>query len=155
MKALVNSLFSFEINDESALDIVKVRDDMFNIIYNERSFMVCLLSNDKKNKAFEIVINNNIYAVQLKDDFDELLLHLGVDIHESNKDKDVVSPMPGRVVEVFVSAGDSINEGDGLVVLEAMKMENVIKATKSGVLKGVYASAGDSVEKNSVLLSYK
>ena len=117
--------------------------------------MVCLLSNDKKNKAFEIVINNNLYAVQLKDDFDELLLHLGVDIHESNKDKDVVSPMPGRVVEVFVSAGDSINEGDGLVVLEAMKMENVIKATKSGVLKDVYASAGDSVEKNSVLLSYK
>ena len=155
MKALVNSLFSFEINDESDLDIVKVREDMFNIIYNERPFVVSLLSKDKKNKAFEIVINNNLYVVQLKDDFDELLLHLGVDIHEPNKDMDVVSPMPGRVVEVFVSAGDLIKEGDGLVVLEAMKMENVIKATKSGVLKDVYASAGDSVEKNSILLSYK
>ena len=155
MKALVNSLFSFEINDKKTLDIVRVNDGLFNIIYNEKSFMVSLLSNDKKNKTFEIVINNNLYAVQLKDDFDELILHLGVDIHESNKDKDVVSPMPGRVVEVFVSAGDSINEGDGLVVLEAMKMENVIKATKSGVLKDVYASAGDSVEKNSILLSYK
>ena len=155
MKALVNSLFSFEINNEKTLDIVRVNDCLFNIIYNEKSFMVSLLSNDKKNKSFEIVINNNLYAVQLKDDFDELLLRLGVDIHESNKDKDVVSPMPGRVVEVFVSAGDSVNEGDGLVVLEAMKMENVIKATKSGVIKDVYASTGDSVEKNSVLLSYK
>ena len=104
--------------------------------------MVSLLSNDKKNKAFEIVINNNLYAVQLKDDFDELLLRLGADIHESKKDKDVVSPMPGRVVEVFVSAGDSIKEGDGLVVLEAMKMENVIKATKKWCAKGCLRFCG-------------
>ena len=77
MKALVNSLFSFEINNEKTLDIVRVNDYLFNIIYNEKSYMVSLLSNDKKNKAFEIVINNNLYAVQLKDDFDELLLRLG------------------------------------------------------------------------------
>ena len=55
MKALVNSRFSFEINDESALDIVKGRDDVFNIIYNEKAFVVSLLSNDKKNKALKLL----------------------------------------------------------------------------------------------------
>ena len=46
--------------------------------------------------------------------------------------------MPGKVVECLLGPGDSIDEGDGLVVLEAMKMENVIKATVKGCVKHVY-----------------
>lgn len=155
MKGIVNSQFNFEIKDGEDWDIVKTKDGLFNIIYKEKSFIANVLSHDKKNKVFEIVINNNHYKVQLKDSFDEALIRLGVEHQEVDKDKAVVSPMPGKVVEVFVGAGDSVDEGDGLIVLEAMKMENIIKATKSGEVKHVYASVGDSVEKNCRLLVYK
>lgn len=155
MKGIVNSQFNFEIKDGEDWDIVKTKDGLFNIIYKEKSFIANVLSHDKKNKVFEIVINNNHYKVQLKDSFDEALIRLGVEHQEVDKDKAVVSPMPGKVVEVFVGAGDSVDEGDSLIVLEAMKMENIIKATKSGEVKHVYASVGDSVEKNCRLLVYK
>lgn len=155
MKGIVNSQFNFEIKDVEDWDIVKTKDGLFNIIYKEKSFIANVLSHDKKNKVFEIVINNNHYKVQLKDSFDEALIRLGVEHQEVDKDKAVVSPMPGKVVEVFVGAGDSVDEGDSLIVLEAMKMENIIKATKSGEVKHVYASVGDSVEKNCRLLVYK
>ena len=155
MKGIVNSQFNFEIKDGEDWDIVKTKDGLFNIIYKEKSFIANVLSHDKKNKVFEIVINNNHYKVQLKDSFDEALIRLGVEHQEVDKDKAVVSPMPGKVVEVFVGAGDSVDEGDSLIVLAAMKMENIIKATKSGEVKHVYASVGDSVEKNCRLLVYK
>ena len=155
MKGIVNSQFNFEIKDGEDWDIVKTKDGLFNIIYKEKSFIANVLSHDKKNKVFEIVINNNHYKVQLKDSFDEALIRLGVEHQEVDKDKAVVSPMPGKVEEVFVGAGDSVDEGDSLIVLEAMKMENIIKATKSGEVKHVYASVGDSVEKNCRLLVYK
>ncbi len=80
---------------------------------------------------------------------------MGVEHQDVDKNKAVVSPMPGKVVEVFVSPGDSVDEGDSLIVLEAMKMENVIKATTNGEVKNVYTSVGDSVEKNCRLLVYK
>ena len=118
MKGIVNSQFNFEIKDGEDWDIVKTKDGLFNIIYKEKSFIANVLSHDKKNKVFEIVINNNHYKVQLKDSFDEALIRLGVEHQEVDKDKAVVSPMPGKVVEVFVGAGDSVDEGDSLIVLE-------------------------------------
>ena len=155
MKSIVNSQFNFEIKNDENWDIVKTKDGLFNIIYKEKSFIADVLSHDKKNKVFEIVINNNNYKVQLKDHFDEALIRLGVEHQDVDKNKAVVSPMPGKVVEVFVGPGDSVDEGDSLIVLEAMKMENIIKATTNGEVKHVYTSVGDSVEKNCRLLVYK
>ena len=65
----------------------------------------------------------------------------------------VTSPMPGSIVSVKVNVGDSVNEGDLVVVLEAMKMENEIFASASGKVVGVSVSAGDSVNSGDVLIS--
>ena len=65
----------------------------------------------------------------------------------------VTAPMPGNVVSVKVNVGDSVNEGDLVVVLEAMKMENEIFASQSGKIVGVSVNAGDSVNTGDVLVS--
>jgi biotin carboxyl carrier protein len=65
----------------------------------------------------------------------------------------VRAPMPGRVVEVLVTEGASVAKGDPLVVVEAMKMENVLKADAAGVVSKVHASAGDTVEAGRELIS--
>lgn len=64
----------------------------------------------------------------------------------------ICSPMPGKVLRVLVSAGDAVTEGQGLVVVEAMKMENELKSPKSGQVKEVLAKPGESVEGGALLL---
>tara|TARA_B100001057_G_scaffold278970_1_gene279235 strand:- start:986 stop:1453 length:468 start_codon:yes stop_codon:yes gene_type:complete len=154
MKGIVNSRFDFRLDEKVNFDLVEVKEGRFHIVYNNKSFVADVLAHDRKNKSFEIIVNNNTYSVQLKDRFDELLQDLGMGSENSSKDNDVKAPMPGRVLEVLVKEGDAVFEGDSLIVLEAMKMENIIKSTREGVLKLVLVAEGDSVEKNAVLLSY-
>ena len=62
------------------------------------------------------------------------------------------APMPGLIVRVNVAAGDAVRAGQGLVVMEAMKMENELRATAAGVVRRVLVSAGSTVEKGAMLL---
>jgi len=68
-------------------------------------------------------------------------------------DKTVKSPMPGRVVKVLVSKGDVVEVGQGLLVLEAMKMENEVRARAAGTVAEVHVAAGATVEGGARLLT--
>lgn len=65
----------------------------------------------------------------------------------------VLAPMPGLVVRVNVSPGDAVEAGQGVVVMEAMKMENELRATSSGKVKSVEVTAGTAVEKGTLLVA--
>lgn len=58
----------------------------------------------------------------------------------------MTSPMPGKILKVMVKPGDSVEKGQGLLVMEAMKMEHTIKATHTGVVKGIFYHEGDLVD---------
>jgi len=64
----------------------------------------------------------------------------------------VTAPMPGKIVHVLVRLGDQVREGQGLVVIEAMKMENELKSTKAGKVVELLAAEGSTVEKNAKLV---
>lgn len=65
----------------------------------------------------------------------------------------VIAPMPGLVVRVRVAIGDRVEAGQGVVVMEAMKMENELRATAAGVVKSIEVEAGTAVEKGTLLVS--
>jgi biotin carboxyl carrier protein len=65
---------------------------------------------------------------------------------------EITAPMGGKVIDVKVKQGDSVNEGDEVVILEAMKMELPVVASESGTVKEVQCSKGDSVEAEGVLV---
>jgi acetyl/propionyl-CoA carboxylase alpha subunit len=65
----------------------------------------------------------------------------------------IVAPMPGMIVRVSVKAGDRVEAGQGVVVMEAMKMENELRATAAGVVKSVEVTAGTAVEKGALLVA--
>lgn len=65
------------------------------------------------------------------------------------------APMPGLVVRILASPGQAVDAGQGLVVLEAMKMENELRATARGVVRAVQVSAGQAVEKGALLLEFE
>jgi biotin carboxyl carrier protein len=62
------------------------------------------------------------------------------------------APMPGLIVRVNVAVGDAVNAGQGLVMMEAMKMENELRATSAGTVKAVHAVPGTAVEKGALLI---
>ncbi|MBK8298809.1 MAG: hypothetical protein IPK91_16340 [Saprospiraceae bacterium] len=62
--------------------------------------------------------------------------------------------MPGVVLEILVAPDATVLKGDPLIVLEAMKMENILRATHDGVVKNIFVLKGDKVEKNKILISF-
>ncbi|UUX33202.1 biotin/lipoyl-containing protein [Fundicoccus culcitae] len=67
----------------------------------------------------------------------------------------LTAPMPGTILQVFVEVGQQVQENEKILILEAMKMENEIVATKSGVIVGIYVSKGSTVEPGAPLVTIK
>jgi biotin carboxyl carrier protein len=73
----------------------------------------------------------------------------------ANKVSEIKAPMPGLVLSVLVTEGQEVSKGDSLLVLEAMKMENVIKSPASGMIKKILINKADKVEKNEILIQFQ
>jgi len=77
---------------------------------------------------------------------------MGLSVVASQKLSSVKAPMPGLVLDIMVEPGQEVAEGDSLLILEAMKMENVLKATGEGVVKSIEITKGAAVEKGQILI---
>jgi acetyl/propionyl-CoA carboxylase alpha subunit len=138
----------------AAPDVSQIKDGIYHIIHGHKSFNSEVIKYDKEERLLHIRVNNNVYKVQLRDRFDELLHELGMDAAKSKKVSELKAPMPGLVVEVCVSEGQEVKKGDKLVVLEAMKMENILKAPADSVVKKISITKGQTVEKNEALILF-
>ncbi len=133
-------------------DLLSNGDDTFHIIKNNKTYKAILLEKDDTAKKMVIAINGNEYSIKLQDKFDLLLDKLGMSNMAVVKMKDVKAPMPGLVFKMHAQVGDTIAKGDALLILEAMKMENVLKSSGDGVIKAIKVNEGDAVEKGQVLI---
>ena len=135
-------------------DVIEVKDGSFHIIKNNKSYSVEVIKSDVVEKSFLISVNGNKYQLNVKDKYDALLKSLGLDTLNSKKVNELKAPMPGLVLDVRVSEGDTVKKGDPILVLEAMKMENIIKSPTDGVIKKINVKKGLAVEKNQVLIHF-
>jgi len=136
-------------------DVVKVKDKTFHIIKNNKLYNLEVLSINQEEKLFFVKVNGVKHKFNVKDRFDDLLHSLGMDNLLSTKISDLKAPMPGLVLDVSVSAGMAVKKGDALLILEAMKMENVIKSPTDGVIKSISVNKGEIVEKNQLILNFE
>ena len=88
----------------------------------------------------------------MKDSLDQLIDEMGMNDVSDTDGGDVISPMPGLVLKILVEEGQSVEKGDDMIVLEAMKMENLLKAPSSGTVQSIKSVAGDSVNKGDLLI---
>jgi len=126
----------------------------YHLILDSKSYSLELISADYETKSFTVKVNNNTYSLQAKDKFDLLLEKLGMEDLNAAALNDLKAPMPGLVLSVEVETGQEVKKGDALLVLEAMKMENVLKAQSDAVVKNITAEAGKAVEKNQTLIEF-
>lgn len=143
------------INDkEINADIQQLNDASYHIINDLKSYNAEVVSFDKTAKTAQIKVNGNLYSITAQDQFDILLDQLGMSAMNANKVSDIKAPMPGLVLKLFVSEETHVKKGDNLFVLEAMKMENIIKSPADVSVKSVKIKPGDKVEKGQVLLLF-
>ena len=102
-----------------------------------------------------MLINGQSYNTSVKDQFDLLLEGLGMQATDVKKINNLKAPMPGLIQSIAVEPGQEIQKGDTLLVLVAMKMENIIKSSGDGIVKNLKITPGEIVEKNQVLIEFQ
>lgn len=108
-----------------------------------------------ESNRLKLKINHRVFEVHKKGSLDDLIKSMGLDTPKVKKLKELQAPMPGRIVNVAVSVGDALNVGDEILSLEAMKMENVLKAEGVGVVKSINIGTNDVVDKGAVLIEFE
>jgi len=154
-----NKSFSVEGNtvdgQQVLTDIIALEDRFFHLLSDGKSYNIEVVKADKSSKLVTLKVNGNTYEVSAKDKFDLLMDQMGFSSADAGKIKELKAPMPGLVIEIRVSAGETVKKGDPIIVLEAMKMENVLKASGEGTVKSIEVQKSQSVEKGQVLIIFE
>lgn len=142
----------FVLEDSKAVDAAQITESKFHLLENNQSYNIQVIESNFAAKTITLEVNGNTYEVYIKDSHDALAKKLGFASTNSLKFKEVKAPMPGLIVEILVELGQEIQKGDKLLVLEAMKMENVLLAEGEGIIKSVNFSKGTAVDKGEVII---
>ena len=127
----------------------------FTLTYKGQKFFGELLEDQSENNFLKLKINHRVFEVHKEGELDELISAMGLDIPKVRKLKELIAPMPGRIVQVAVSIGQELAIGDEILSLEAMKMENVLKAEGVGIVKAILVNANQIVDKGAVLIEFE
>ena len=122
------------------------------IFIDRQTYEVEKLPETKGNLV--VKVNQKELEVVIQNPVDKILEKIGLALIQQNEIKDVNSPMPGTILEILVKEGQQVKKGDPLVVLEAMKMENMIKSPRNGMIRSVPVTKGIIIEKNQPLVRF-
>ncbi len=126
----------------------------FHMILDNKSYSIEVID-DTNSSEPTIKVNSNVYRPKIKSETDFVLERLGMNIKARKEFKELRAPMPGLVNEYRVAPGDKVKEGDPLVVLEAMKMENILKASAEATVKSLTQEKGTAIDKNAILITFE
>lgn len=120
-----------------------------SLLVDSDSYSVTL---DQGDRGTKVHVRDNVYSLEILDER-RLRLRRAAGKFTVQGKQTVTSPMPGKVVKVMVKPGDPVKEGQGLLVVEAMKMENEMKSPKEGKVVEVLVTEGQAVEGGARLAS--
>jgi biotin carboxyl carrier protein len=162
LQVTVNEARSFSVKNEDGqlsvndmpadFDVAIQPNGLISVLFNNKSYTAIIDNVDRKNKEVTLKINGQVYKTAISEPIDQLLSNMGMDLKSMQKAEPVKAPMPGMVLKVLVTPGQQIVKGDGLVILEAMKMENILKATGNATVKAVRVTERTAVEKGAILI---
>lgn len=150
-----DNTFLFEENSSESVDIQRLSFKDYNILKGNRSINAQVISINILEKTVVLRLNERLLHFTINDPLDLRISQLGFTNKKKGHDQDIKAPMPGIVTKIYVSPGDQIHMGDKLMALEAMKMENILKASADGTVDEILITPGNKVDKNQILLKLK
>ncbi|MEN8787972.1 MAG: acetyl-CoA carboxylase biotin carboxyl carrier protein subunit [Flavobacteriaceae bacterium] len=156
-KILVNDEFEYQLTTEDleTLDIVPIAEDGYHILKVNKPYHITILDADFNAKTYTVKVNSEVYRVRIEDKLDLMIDQMGFALSSSRDIGMIEAPMPGLILDINVRVGQAVNEDDPLLILEAMKMENVITSPRDGIIKTVNVKKGEAVDKNNVLIEFE
>lgn len=143
----------WEINGVAAApDIQWQSNGQISVLLDHKSYTAQVEKVDKESKEIVLKIEGQRYTLAIKEEIDLLLDKMGINLSALQKAAPLKAPMPGMILKVLVTPGQVVHKGDGLLILEAMKMENVLKATGTATIKSIKAEEKNAVEKGAILI---
>jgi biotin carboxyl carrier protein len=127
----------------------------FTILNQGKRFNGEVCSDNSEQNELMLKINHRVFHLKKMGELDELIASLGLDKPKIKKLKEVQAPMPGRILDVKIEIGQDLQVGDDILSLEAMKMENVLKADGFGKVKEILIQPNQVVEKGSTLIVFE
>jgi biotin carboxyl carrier protein len=127
----------------------------FKVFFQGKTYFGEIESCDTELNHMRVKINHRSFDVTRELPIHQLLKSMGLDKIAPKKLDIVQAPMPGKVLGIQVHVGDEVVLGQSLLTLEAMKMENVIKAEGIGKVKSIEVSTGNTVDKGAVLIRFE
>ncbi len=154
------SLFRIEIHPGAAavvgkepqrleVDAVHLHGSAVSILSNQHSY-ACDIEPGLEGKV-AVLVNDSVHELEILDERKLRMRRAGGKFSLDGPQR-IDAPMPGKVVRVMVKKGDTVTEGQGLVIVEAMKMENELKSPKAGVVSELFAVEGAAVENGAKLV---
>lgn len=144
--------FSFTKEQIDALDIIQKSPTEFHLLKDHHSVNAKLIDANKTAKQQIIEVEGESFEVEIKEELDMMLDKMGFGAATNKHIKEIKAPMPGLVLEIAVEEGQAVVEGEKLLILVAMKMENSIVIHTNATIKRIAVVAGQAVEKGQVLV---
>lgn len=153
----VNGEWTFQMDSDSLerLDMARLTHESVHVIDDSHSYDVLILESDFDSKTYSVSVNGKPYSIAISNPLDQLISSMGFELGASRNVSHIEAPMPGLILDIQVSKGDEVKEGDPLLVLEAMKMENVILSPRDGTIAKIAVKKGAAVDKKSLLLEFE
>ena len=125
-------------------------DETISFIYKNKSYLVDVFGQDTD---YTVYTRNSYRAIKIYNE--QMLLHESLKRNSSlGKENQLVSGMPGKVLKLMVKKGSQIKQGDPLLIMEAMKMENEMRASRDATIEEVHVQPGDNIEGGALLITF-
>ncbi|MFQ5674584.1 MAG: acetyl-CoA carboxylase biotin carboxyl carrier protein subunit [bacterium] len=141
---------SLNLNGASrSVDLKKINDAVFSLLIDNRSYEILVA---RAGNGYSLTIDKTPHHVVVEDEKAHFVRGLLKGDDQKSGTLEVKAPMPGLIMSVAVAEGREVKAGEGLLIIEAMKMENEIRANANGRVKKVLVQEGESVDKDKVLM---
>ena len=131
------------------LDLVRISPYSYSLLLDGRSHH---LSIRPDREGYLVILRQQTYHIRLRSELDLTIEKMGMQGATGGGGGQITAPIPGLISEVSVKEGDTVAAGDRLLILEAMKMENEIRAPQAGIVLAVHVARGQAVEQGALLV---
>jgi acetyl/propionyl-CoA carboxylase alpha subunit len=145
-------IFNFTTKEIDDFDVISTSPQSFHLLKDHLSVIATVEAIPGGSKAFQVKIDGSLFNVLIQDELDQMLDQMGFGKIVHKVVKEIKAPMPGLVLEIAVAEGQEVKQGDKMIILEAMKMENSLQAGADAKIKKINVTKGQPVIKGQVLI---